>query len=220
VLSYFAGEPITVENAAELVYRVYAQIVDATRPQIRLPDEEKTLVRPDGRKERHFRWTTWVEPRVYSDASAYAEAKKNMLNTFDPSWTEARQTEMDDYVRRVRLERARLGDVYFFPSAPSLGLMGIYGEIGLEQFVYYFAEYPEVIQEQLEMHAVQSVSWIEHLPEEVDIDAVFMGDDIAFKSGPLLSPHWFTEHYFQDSRGLYQHTIGKASVSCFIATVT
>ncbi len=88
VLSYFAGEPLTVANAKELVYRVYPQIVDATRPQVRLPSEEGTVLRDDGRKERRFRWTTWVEPRVYVDTAAYVSAKRHVLDSFDPSWNQ------------------------------------------------------------------------------------------------------------------------------------
>jgi len=41
------------------------------------------------------------------------------------------------------------------------------------------------------------VQWIEHLPDDHGIEAVFAGDDIAFKNGPLLSPKWFRKHYFR-----------------------
>ena len=52
-----------------------------------------------------------------------------------------------------------------------------------------------MIDRQLEHHAVRSALWVEHLPEEHGIEAVFSGDDIAYKGGPLLRPSWFAEHY-------------------------
>jgi uroporphyrinogen decarboxylase len=74
--------------------------------------------------------------------------------------------------------------------------MGIVGEVGLEPFSYYLADFPELIDELLEVGTRRSVSWIEHLPEGHGVEAVFCGDDIAWKGGPMLSPAWFREHYF------------------------
>lgn len=87
VISHFAGKALTIENAPEVVYSAFAPAVDATRPLVRLPEPERTEILADGRKQRFFRWTIWIE-------------------------------------------------------------------------------------------------------------AVFSGDDIAFKSGPMLHPRWFTAHYF------------------------
>jgi uroporphyrinogen decarboxylase len=53
-----------------------------------------------------------------------------------------------------------------------------------------------VIEELLECNTLRATAWIEHLPPDHGIEAVFSGDDIAFKSGPLLNPKWFARHYF------------------------
>ena len=53
-----------------------------------------------------------------------------------------------------------------------------------------------VIDELLECRTQDAVAWIEHLPPDHGIEAVFSGDDIAFKSGPLLNPRWFEAHYY------------------------
>jgi uroporphyrinogen decarboxylase len=75
--------------------------------------------------------------------------------------------------------------------------MGVIGEVGLEQFCYYLSDCPDVIYEQLERNAVKSVQWCENLPDDHGIVAVFSGDDVAYKGGPLLSPKWFEEHYME-----------------------
>lgn len=196
VLSHFAGEKLTFENAKEVVFRAYAPAVDATRACVRLPECERTEVQPNGRQFRQFRWTAWHEHAHYADSEAYAAAKRKELDAFDPSWTREKQREMEDSLAFVADHRRRLGEVFFFPPGRGVGLMGVYGEVGLEDFSYYLADCPEVIDEVLERQTVESVSWIEHLPEGHGFEAVFTGDDIAFKSGPLLAPAWFKKNYF------------------------
>ena len=99
------------------------------------------------------------------------------------------------------------GEVFFFPVAPDVQLlMGIYTEVGLEQFSYYLADDPDLIDQLLERHTELAVSFIEHLPADNDIEALFFGDDLAFKTGPILSPAWFAEHYF--------HRLARITAAC------
>jgi uroporphyrinogen decarboxylase len=196
VISHFAGRTLTLENCAEVVYRAYAPALDATRPAVRMPDEEGTTVLEDGRKQRRFRWTMWTEHRRYPDVDAYVSAKRRELDAFDPAWNREKQAAMDSTLATIAEQKQRLGEVFFFPGGPGMGLMGIFGEVGLEQFAYYLADRPDIIEAQLECQTVRTISWLKHLPRDHGIEAVFMGDDIAFTSGPMLSPQWFKDHYF------------------------
>lgn len=196
VINHFAGQTLTVENAREVVYRAYEPAIDATRPLVRLPEHEREETLEDGRVRRYYRWTIWNEDRVYADSEAYAAAKRREIDAFDPAWTPARQEAMDRAMARIADDRARLGEVFYFPGAPGVGLQGIYGEVGLEAFSYYLADVPEIIDLLLDVHVESTVSWIEHLPADHGIEGVFCGDDIAYNAGPLLSPRWFAEHYY------------------------
>jgi len=195
VLSHFAGEKLTVANAPEVVFRAYAPAVDATRPSVRLPDEEHSELLEDGRQRRYYRWTTWTERRGYPDGAAWAAAKRQWLDAFDPAWTRSKQAALEGTLQTIADQRRRLGEVFFFPGGPHLGLTGIYDEVGLEQFAYHLTDYPDIIDVLLECHTLQAIAWIEHLPRDHGIEGVFAGDDIAYKSGPFLRPQWFAEHY-------------------------
>jgi hypothetical protein len=196
VLNHFAGRTLTVENAPEVVYAAYEPAVDATRPLVRLPKHEGTVLLEDGRKERFFRWTIWTERVRYESSEAYAAAKRRELDAYDPAWTAARQDTMDQRLAFIDEERSRLGEVFYFPGGPGMGLQTIINEVGLEPFSYYLADCPGLIDEQLERNTLNALAWIEHLPPDHGIEAVFSGDDIAFKSGPLLNPRWFEAHYY------------------------
>ncbi|MDQ1255483.1 MAG: Uroporphyrinogen deCOase protein, partial [Candidatus Hydrogenedentes bacterium] len=165
VLSHFAGEPLTLDNAHEVVYRAYEPAIDATRPVVRMPEAERTDVLEDGRKQRHFRWTAWTEHVVYAGADAYAAAKRKVLDAFDPAWNADKQVRMDETLAWQAEQRRKLGEVFFFPGGPGLALMGIIGEVGQEAFVYFTAEHPYLVPELLECHALDSSAWDIHLPE-------------------------------------------------------
>jgi hypothetical protein len=196
VINHFTGQTLTVENAWEVVYKAFEPAVDATRPLVRMPKHEETVILEDGRQQRFFRWTIWTERKRYESSDAYAAAKRAYLETFDPSWTGGKQAAMEKRLAFIADERARLGEVFYFPGGPGMGLQGIINEVGLEAFSYYLADCPEIITELLECSTVNAVTWIEHLPPDHGIEAVFSGDDIAFKSGPLLHPRWFEMHYY------------------------
>lgn len=195
VLEHFTGQRLTVENGPELVYEAYDPAVDATRPSVRAPGREETVILPDGRTQRHFRWTVWTERRCYATSAEYAADKRQYLNAFDATWTDAHQAGIDQMLAGVSTARRKLGEVFFFPGGSGPGLMGIIGEVGLEAFSYYLADCPGVIEELLECQVLSAVARIEHLPSDHGIEAVFSGDDIAYKTGPMLSPAWFDRHY-------------------------
>lgn len=196
VISHFAGQRLTVENAAEVVYRAYEPAVDATRPLVRLPEHEHTVILDDGRPERHFRWTVWTPEATYADSEAYAAAKRRALGAYDPAWTAERQAALDAQLARGADDRARLGEVFYFASGPGVGLQGIFGEVGLEAFSYYLADWPDLVDALLDMQVDRTLAWIAHLPADHGLEAVFSGDDIAYNRGPFLRPAWFAQHYF------------------------
>lgn len=197
VLERFAGEPLTAEHAERVVHAAYAPAIDATRPRVRVPEEETVCVLEDGRERRHYRWTTWTQHKEYQDWQAYEAEKRTAIEALDPAvWDGARQVDLDETLQWIAGMRASLGEVLFMPETAGPGLMGIYSEIGLEAFSHYLADCPDVIVAQLEHNTARAVTLAEHYPDDHGIVAAFFPDDIAFNSGPLVSPVWLREHYF------------------------
>lgn len=197
VIEHFTGETLTVENGAELVYRAYAPAIDGTRPLVKAPNAPRTEMLPDGRRQEVQRWTVWTEPRHFADSEAYAREKRAWAAGFDPAWTAEDQRGQEAELAGIAAQRRKLGDVFLFPGIPAgPSLMGLYGEVGLEDFSYFLADCPDVIVELMEINTVRAEHWFSHLPDGHGIEAGFLGDDIAFKSGPLLHPDWLRAHYF------------------------
>ena len=195
VIAHFAGEA-TPQNGLEVVYKAYEPAVDATRPRIRAPQAEGTEALPDGRSRKYFRWTDWISPLKFGTSEEYAAAKKRFLSAYDPAWNVAKQTALDERLARHAEEQRCLGDVFLFLTAPSEWLTHLYHEVGLDQFAYYLADDPDLIDNLLEVNAAETIAWVEHLPSDLELDAVFLADDIAYHSGPLFNPKWFECVYF------------------------
>ena len=204
VINHFSGETLTLENADEVVFAAYEPAVDATRPAIGLPHREETERLADGRERRHFRWTAWTAHVQYQSSREYEEAKRPVIDSDPESWDESRQRSLEKYLSDIEDQRRRLGEVFLFPGGQKVGLMGIISEVGLEAFSYYLVDCRDVIDGLLEYKTRCAIAFIERLPQNHGIEAVFSGDDIAYKTGPLLSPRWFTEHYFPRAARIYE----------------
>ena len=194
VIEHFSGETLTVENAAEMIPSIYADAVDITR-SVRMPEEPAERILEDGRRQKTFRWTVWTEHMRYDNAAAYATAKKQHIEAFDPAWDVEAQKLMDWEWDTNAKQQADIGECVWMPCGAGVNLMSIFGEIGLEQFSYYMADCPDVIDELLEVATLDAVRWVSHYPDNA-APAMMMGDDIAFKSGTIFSPAWFETHYF------------------------
>ena len=196
VISHFAGETLTIENAAEVVPRAFRAMLDATRPPVRLPEREREEIGEDGRRAVYRRWTCWHEHVKYPSAEAYARARRHKPgDSWD--WTSEDQDAVDAWVARQEQHEAAFGDLSLFWGSPaSPDFMGLCEEVGIEQLSYYLADCPAAISESLERQTSYSVEIVNHVPESACPAAVFIGDDIAFKTGTICSPAWLRQEYF------------------------
>ncbi|OGF49922.1 MAG: hypothetical protein A2044_00875 [Candidatus Firestonebacteria bacterium GWA2_43_8] len=196
IFEHFSGKKLTVENAKEIIYANFGKIVDSTRPMIKLPQKEVSTVRPDGRKSVQRRWTGWVEHVKYSSSEEYAKAKNELLNR-DRNWSSEDEKNLNIYVDEHMEMQKALGDLYFFSTLHGgVGLLGVYGEVGIEEFSYYLADCPEVIKNLLELSTVKTVQMIEHLPSRFNAGGIFFADDMAFNTGTIVSPDFLNSEYF------------------------
>jgi hypothetical protein len=195
VTSHFGGEKLNSGNGRRVVFSSYEPAVDATRPLVRTPNEEKSIILDDGRVQRYFRWTIWTSHLHYKNEEEYRIVKGKFVQNF-VRWDDGKQKELDIQLNQHFEEQKELGDIYYFPVGPCNWLTRIYDEVGLEDFSLYWAYFPELIDQILDCHVEETVAWAEHLPDDFDYNGVFLADDIAFNTGPLLPVDWFRKSYF------------------------
>lgn len=197
VLCHFnGGVPVETGDDRSGIAAIVAA-TDGSRLSHFSPMQVRSEILPDGRVRQYERWTVWTPPRIFSSAAEYRQIKQDALTDRNILVNDRYDTANDSgYLRHHELHSLFGKDYYLLLSAPSPGLMGLYMEVGLEAFSYYLHDAEDVIDQQLEAGMESACKWAEGLPNDDPFDAVFIGEDIAFKSGPMFSPRWLAEHYF------------------------
>jgi len=177
--------------------RAMAAAIDGSRSSRLSPSEERTERTDDGREVRVLRWTAWHERRKYESSEHYRELKARQAAELLELAGRPVDTARDSHYLREREVRSWFpDDFYYLLCPPHTGLMGIWEEVGLEPFSYYLYDCEEAIIGQLEANTQYACRWAEGLPADDPFEAVFIGEDIAFKTGPMIQVKWLEKHYF------------------------
>jgi len=197
VLAHFSGgEPVGIGDHRAGA-RAVAAAIDGSRSSQLSPSEERLEYTEDGRKNEVLRWTAWHERRRYGSSDDYRRAKRQQVAEMRAGASGPVETAKEPWYLQEREKKSWFGDdFYYLLAAPHVSLMGVWEEVGLEAFSYYFFDCEEVIVEQLECNTEYACRWIAGLPEDDSFEAVFIGDDIAFKGGPMIRASWLEQHYF------------------------
>jgi hypothetical protein len=190
------GRPIAIGDDRAGAAAI-AHAVDGSRASSFSPSEEKTECREDGRQVRSLRWTTWEEKRQYPSSEEYERSKRQQLMERAQLAGQPHDTaRAEGYLHQLEVRSWFGDDFYYLMSAPHQSLMAVWAEVGLEPFSYYLYDCEEVVVEQLEWNTEYACRWIEGLPADCPFECAFIGDDIAFKSGPVVQVKWLERHYF------------------------
>jgi hypothetical protein len=197
VLQHFnGGAPVGIGDDRAGA-RAMAAALDGSRSARMSPSEERTERSQDGRETRVLRWTAWQQRVKYASSEEYREVKRKELAGWQERVSAPSETATGhSYLDQVEVKSWFGDDFYYLMSSPSPELMGIWTEVGLEPFSYYLYDCEEVIIEQLERNTAYACRWIEGLPDDCPFEAAFIGEDIAFKNGPMMQVKWLEKHYF------------------------
>ena len=115
--------------------------------------------------------------------------EEKCLWRMDPDSPE-RQAEMDRYLPEA-VAKARQG--MFVCQRVVGGYMYLRSLIGPEQLLYMFYDDPELIHACMEQWLRLADSIIARHQQHISIDELFIGEDICYKQGPLISPDMMRE---------------------------
>ena len=197
VYYYFNGaRPVQIGDERAGIAAL-SNAVDATRYSYFCPNAERTIALPDGRLQKIERWTCWTPPRKFSSADEYRRIKKDEVSGPGCGCSGGTIPPEDRSYYQQREWNALFGDdFYFVLSAPSPEFQVICMEIGLETLSYYLHDAEDSIIDQLERNTTNACRWARALPDDDPFECVFISEDIAFKTGPMINPAWLRKHYF------------------------
>jgi len=211
ILAHFSPTGPIAPGDDEAGIRAIAGAIDGTRTTFFAPNVLREEMLPDGRQRRYEPWTCWTADRAFASAEEFAAVKKREAAAL-VAQADSLDVAAHEMYRRNRAQfDCFTGDAWYIPDWPGTGFMGIYCEIGLEQFSYYLIDAPEVIDEILEAKTCFAEKWAAGLPEDDPFDGLFLGVDMAYKTGLMVSPNWLREHYIPRLRRVVEayHKRGK-----------
>jgi len=197
VLTHFNnGRPVDIGDDTAAI-RALTRATDGTRFTYFAPMAEREEQLASGQSRIFQRWTIWTSNRYFDSTESYAVNKAAEIRTREETLLSPVEYDCGEFYHLQRKVLTVLGDDYFFPVyGPSPGLMDIIEEVGLEFFSYCLADCEEVIIRLLEVQTAHACRWAEALPSDDPFSSVFIGEDIAYSKGPMVSPNWMRQHYF------------------------
>jgi uroporphyrinogen-III decarboxylase len=211
---HVTGQKVTPQNGLDLLLATIGECLDMTRGVAALapPAPDKVWQDDEGFVYRAEWWTQWIVERPFVDTRGYLEYVRRLLDQLadlpaDSLYTFfgrhdvwARDSEdPQDHYRRLQ---ERLGDVLLLPSESPVGLDTAYHRAGLEQFVYGYAEEPELVSQLLEALYQHEVRRVHRCADAALAPVALVYADLANKHGPMFSPAFLRLEFFPRLRGL------------------
>jgi uroporphyrinogen-III decarboxylase len=170
-----------------VTYRYYLLPLDPPFPPQILNEDDHTItiINSGGQKTRVFKDQPEKMPlyldRPVTDRTTWAEYKKRL----QPDTPARFPADWSSYVAKLN---AKDDPVMLFTGS----LFGFLRELmGLEKLLYSFYDDPVWIEEMMEHLVDFEYECIRRVLKDIRVDLVYFWEDMAFKTGPLISPAMF-----------------------------
>ena len=199
LIGHLAGQVLTVENGDRIKGIATRRCLDMTRMPGG-PSRPGTYTREDGLVIQQERWTSWIVGRPWHDRPSLiqwieAEIERAEAQRFDTEFGKAFHGRMERF-------QGYFGDDTVQVVESGVGLTQIYWALGWEEFSYLLADDPELIIAWLDARHRAELRRVDAIADPVRIPVALTYDDLAFKTGLLLSPRWLREHWVPRLRTL------------------
>ena len=199
LIEHLAGEGLTVADGDRIKGKAIARCLDMTRMP-RGPRAPGMVRRDDGIVVQQERWTSWIVERPWHDTGGLtrwirAQIRRTEEQVFDRALARAFHEGMDRYQRLF-------GDDTVQVVESGVGLTEIYWAIGWEDFAYLMADDPDLIEAWLDARHRAELRRVAAIADPKRIPIALTYDDLAYKTGLLLSPNWLREHWLPRLRAL------------------
>jgi len=193
VLEYYAEQPITLEDAGEVVPLAVSRVLDMTRiwlpqPLGRRVDERGFVY------ERKELFNEWLVDRPFhnlKEAIPFVNADIERLESWKSPSDKKRERELRD---RLRIKEKYRGTVLPASTAEE-ALSAAYTLLGLDLFIYLENEESRLIKHWLEALHRQMMARLSSEKNYHKISPVaWIFDDIAYKGRLMFSPVYLRQH--------------------------
>ena len=212
-IEYYADRKLTQENKFEVVTRAMEKTIDMT-VAVRFPHAEEVIIDDKGFAWQYSEWTERIKERPFTDLKGAAQFIRKEIRELNEggfregpftslkaaTWTERLNQNYAESIltKNLNLQKATGGTVITLDSEP--GLTTAYSLIGLENFIYLYADDAPLISEWLEALCRNELKRIKLLGTSKELSSyipyIQVYSDIASNIGLIFSPHFLEREFF------------------------
>ncbi len=194
VISYYAKEELTIDNARTVMARAFDKCIDSTRQEIITPQSEEVVQGERGEIWKKARWTSWRIEKPCETDKGFEEYLKDSIDELS-NWDEEDQANLDKQVDAYFEWEGRMKETVLFANFMTKTGCSIYPLPGLEIFSYTIYDNPDLLSTYFDAMTEYSVTRVKNL-KSVNYPAVFVCEDISYKGSLLFSPEFLRKHFF------------------------
>ena len=151
----------------------------------------------DGFVLRNDNWTTWHISRPFSDekgAKEWLEKKIKKLAEEKKNFNPNRQREA--YRSYMNGIQALIGDTVHIDYSIGTGFCTVFDSMGLENYTFFSYEYPDVLQEYMEICCEISVAKVDASADRSLSPVILIAEDFSTKGGPIFNTEFLDRFHF------------------------
>jgi hypothetical protein len=192
MIEHFAGEPLTLENAGEVIPRAMDAALDTTRIFLPGPLETRTDARGFTYERRDW-FNEWMVSLPFQDIQGmlrYVHQEIERLGAWQPQDPQAFLAEMLQW-------KSRYGATVLPASWAGEALQDCYIEVGLDWFIWLASEDPGLTQTWIAARHAQLMRRLQAESNCRQVSPVaWIFGDVAYKDRLIFSPAFLKRHGF------------------------
>lgn len=143
---------------------------------------------------QHDNWTTWRVSKPFSDE---AGARQWLLRRLDDLRAETLNPSVarENYRRQMLDLQAQVGETVIINWSHS-HFCSVFDAMGLELYVYFVADYPQDLEDFLQVACEREVARIHAVADRELSPVILIPEDFATKQGPLFPPEFLRRFHY------------------------
>lgn len=194
VIELYAGKKIDGFNyTKEDICEVIRKTLDMCFPPA-APRGKNRNKSDDGFVLQNDNWTSWIVERPFSNEEGACDWLKKKIDILKTEKFNL-DTERDLFRNKIEETKSEIGDtVLCYHSGFGFS---VWDMMGIDIFTFFVLDYPEIMEEHMELFVKRKIKWIEAVAEPMFSPVVLIAEDFASKNGPLFGPDIMNKYHYK-----------------------
>ncbi|MEI6499944.1 MAG: uroporphyrinogen decarboxylase family protein [Armatimonadota bacterium] len=194
VVSHYTGRPIEgFAYGAEDIACVIRRSLDMCFP-IFPPIGTERVTTADGFVQQNDNWTSWHVSRPFTTPEGAREWLRGRTEALRSSTFDAPAARVA-YREQMASLQALVGETVIF-NWSFTGFAGVFDTMGLELFVYFYHDTPQLFTDYLELSTDRELQRIRAIADPALSPLILIPEDFATKQGPIFPPEFLAREHF------------------------